>query len=330
MASIMAIIGGIIAGAIIQPFVQPVFDMIKNTVDGMTSYRLTIRKMDDPCLYHYLIEEFSEHIECNQVAPNNNNNEVTYTLGDGDYNITYSDSIYGSVTIYININDNVIKLSVWRGDTIISYMQQFGGDLSMLQRYTDNINKKYNSPDVSRTFYMMKENNWFPTFRRPLNITNINLSDDMRSIVADVDTFLTQEEEYLNKGYAYKKGYLLEGPTGCGKTKTIEYISAKHNRPIYLCNINSENFDDTLLINLLSTVPPKSLIVFEEFEKQIRNIDNDSKVTYAGILSSLDGPQRLNHGVIVLLTANDTSDIPNELKVPLLRPGRIDKHYIFE
>ena len=41
--------------------------------------------------------------------------------------------------------------------------------------------------------------------------------------------------------------------------------------------------------------------------------------------TAIDGPQRLSHGNIVIMTSNDTYKFTENFKDALLRKGRIDK-----
>jgi SpoVK/Ycf46/Vps4 family AAA+-type ATPase len=155
----------------------------------------------------------------------------------------------------------------------------------------------------------------------------------MQLFLNDVDNFFTSKEEkaYQQHSRPYKKGYLIEGAPGTGKTTVIEAVAMIHNMSIYMVNLNSAEMTDSVLINLIANVPPRSLIVFDEMDKQYEAIQKNQNIhlSTGGILNALDGPQRLSHGTIVVMIVNNLNKFDDDFRIPLLRPGRIDKVFQF-
>lgn len=237
-----------------------------------------------------------------------------YNIADGNYKITYQNT-----SINISINDTQIKLMV------------FWKDSDFLKEYMNKIYQEHCAPEKVITLYSSQEGKWdFPIFRRPRDVQKINVTEEMKDVLHDVDTFISQESDYENKGIPFRRGYLLEGKPGVGKTLIVEIIAMKHSMPIYIVNMNSKNMTDEVLVNLVSNVPPRSLIVFEELEKQLSTLkqNRNNMISYGGILSAIDGPQRLSHGSIVVMTVNSVDLLDDEFKEPLLREGRIDRHCV--
>lgn len=224
----------------------------------------------------------------------------------------------GRANINIEITDDNITLSsLWFR---IEELKQY-----MVENY-----QKYCSPELITTFYLSVDDTWgLPQLRRPRN--PINLTPDMVTALSDIENFILSENEYKNKGYPFRKGYMLTGPQGTGKSAISEIIASRHNMDIYLININAHNMDDAKLIRLMSSTRPNSIIMLDEFEKQLEALGANpaNLVTYSGILSSIDGPQRLAHNTIIILTSNSLENIDPIFKEKLLRPGRIDTLYEF-
>jgi chaperone BCS1 len=73
---------------------------------------------------------------------------------------------------------------------------------------------------------------------------------------------------------------------------------------------------------MFSEVRPNSILLFEDIDAYFKGrsqINTKSKITFSGLLNSLDGALQLN-GVLVILTTNHLEN----LDPALLRPGRID------
>ena len=128
-----------------------------------------------------------------------------------------------------------------------------------------------------------------------------------------------------------RKDTFIVGGVGTGKTTVIEKLAINHNMSIYMVNLNSDGMTDSVLINLLANVPLKSLILFDEFDKQYTAIKTNTKISLSdgGILSAIDGPQRLSHGTIVIMIVNDVNSLTTTFREQLIRPGRIDSTFNF-
>ncbi len=201
-----------------------------------------------------------------------------------------------------------------------------------LKSYSKFVYQKHCSPsELIMTFTSNKDKWSFPIMRRPTKFKEANCTDDMKVALNDIDKFKKNMKAYEEKGVPYRRGYLLHGVTGSGKTTIIELAARKHNMTLYSLNLNSNEMTDTILINLVSTVPPDAIIVLEEIDKQIEALQNNQNkyVTIGGILSAIDGPQRLSHGTIVIMTANKKDFVPDDQKEALFRAGRIDRQFEF-
>ncbi len=78
------------------------------------------------------------------------------------------------------------------------------------------------------TFYINKKislvNEWHlfghPRRKRPLNSVILD-QGIMENLINDVDNFLSGSNWYIDRGIPYRRGYLLYGPPGSGKTSAI-------------------------------------------------------------------------------------------------------------
>jgi len=58
-------------------------------------------------------------------------------------------------------------------------------------------------------------------------------------IIKDIQTFQESAEWYQNKGIPYRRGYLLHGPQGTGKTSFVQAIAGEMNLNLCILNIKS-------------------------------------------------------------------------------------------
>lgn len=205
--------------------------------------------------------------------------------------------------------------------------------MTRFKAYYDGIYQKYNTTSKVLIFFTSEGSKWtFPIFRRPRTYKKERLGDHIKALMANVDKFMRQEKQYELDGHPYRKGYFLYGKPGSGKSASVELIAMKYEMSVYLVNLNAEHMTDTVLINLISSIPMRSLIVFEEIDKQMKTLEanTNKKISLGSILSATDGPQRLSHGTMIIMTANNNQFFGEEESEAVFRKGRIDKTYRFD
>lgn len=144
-------------------------------------------------------------------------------------------------------------------------------------------------------------------------------------ILDDVKDFLNSGEWYHNRGIPYRRGYLLYGPPGGGKTSFIQAIAGELDYNICLLNLSEKHLTDDRLNHLMNNIPDRSILLLEDVDAAFNNREqsNDqgyvSGVTFSGLLNSLDGVASAEE-CITFMTTNH----PEKLDKALLRPGRID------
>ncbi|BCS83685.1 putative AAA- family ATPase [Cotonvirus japonicus] len=304
-------------------FSDKFYEIIKDFITNNFLGKLEINTKVNPKLTHAIMAELENILEKSKlVKVSDGNFGVRYELKYGTYMIDTKK--YGK--IIIKYNENLIVLYNFPKFTL--FPPCIKKQTHKLKAFVDDIYKKYCSPNVMRMCYTADKDSWsFPIIRRPSNFPKENLTTDMKHLLSDVDKFMSSEKIYTDRGINYRRGYLIHGESGCGKTGMISIIANKYNMDIYTLNINSQNMSDTMLINLVSNVKPNSILAIEEIDKQIETLqaNGNRHVSIGGILSALDGPQGLAHRVIVIMTSNCNDFLNPKYMEPLIRPGRIDK-----
>lgn len=172
-----------------------------------------------------------------------------------------------------------------------------------------------------------------PRKRRP--ITSVVLDDGLADhILADVQEFIDNPKWYSDRGIPYRRGYLLHGPPGCGKSSFITALAGEIEFAICVLNLSDRSLTDDRLNHLLSVAPQQSIILLEDIDaafvsredtvQQKSAYEGLNRVTFSGLLNCLDGVAS-TEARIVFMTTNYLS----RLDPALIRPGRVDmKEYV--
>ena len=186
----------------------------------------------------------------------------------------------------------------------------------------------YNNDNNGITLYNNDDYGSWNKFKnlKKRNINSVILKKEQKELILnDLDKFFLSKEWYDKKNVVFKRGYLLSGVPGTGKTSLIHAIASKYNLNVCMLNLQSSDMTNTILMELLSKTPEKSIVIVEDinsaFYTSTGNKDEKSGVTLSGFLNCLDGmgsPQE----VLFFITTNNKQ----ELDKALLRPGRFDYH----
>ncbi|KAG7898813.1 hypothetical protein KL907_005167 [Ogataea polymorpha] len=145
------------------------------------------------------------------------------------------------------------------------------------------------------------------------------------AIIKDVKEFLQSGKWYHDRGIPYRRGYLLYGPPGSGKTSFIQALAGELDYNIAILNISEPNLTDDRLAYLMNNIPERTILLLEDidaaFNKREQNREQGyvAGVTFSGLLNALDGVASADE-ILTFMTTNH----PQKLDPALLRPGRID------
>lgn len=143
----------------------------------------------------------------------------------------------------------------------------------------------------------------------------------MQEILIDAKEFLGGVDWYHNRGLPHRRGYLLLGPAGNGKSTIVQVLATELKLPIYLLSLSEPEFTDRGLAWALGRTPDKCLVVIEDFEKIVLK----DAITPSGLLNAIDGPLA-SEGRLLIITANNINSISDHF----LRPGRIDRQWLID
>lgn len=161
-----------------------------------------------------------------------------------------------------------------------------------------------------------------PRRRRPLH--SVVLDEGVAEhVLADIREFVEGTQWYIDRGIPYRRGYLLYGVPGCGKSSFVAALAGELGYDICVLNLSDAGLTDDRLAHALSTTPPQSLVLLEDVDAAFVRRDasdrRSSHVTFSGLLNALDGVAA-GEERILFMTTNHL-----ELLDPaLIRPGRVD------
>ncbi|KAL7750071.1 Complex III assembly protein translocase and chaperone [Sorochytrium milnesiophthora] len=170
-----------------------------------------------------------------------------------------------------------------------------------------------------------------PRKKRPLE--SVVLDRGVRErVLTDVQKFLVNWQWYNERGIPYRRGYLLYGPPGSGKSSFIQALAGELEYNICILNLSERGLTDDRLNHLLTVLPMRSIMLLEDVDAAFttrRQQSQDagyqhSMVTFSGLLNALDGVAAAEERIIFM-----TTNHLEKLDPALIRPGRVDvKAYI--
>ncbi|KAJ7509538.1 BCS1 N terminal-domain-containing protein [Mycena galericulata] len=204
-------------------------------------------------------------------------------------------------------------------------------------------------------------NNWSHVASRPKRKLNSIILDPGVSelLVEDAQDFLKSKAWYAARGIPFRRGYLLYGAPGSGKTSIISSIAGELGLNIYIVSLSRAGLDDSALSTLISDLPEKCIALMEDIDAAFTTglnreadqapanmnppadaqaqADTDrppppdaprepptGRLSLSGLLNALDGIAA-QEGRLLYATTNKYT----ALDPALCRPGRMDIHVEF-
>lgn len=162
-----------------------------------------------------------------------------------------------------------------------------------------------------------------------VNIKNIeepileeNLSKKLNS---DISLFFDNKQFYVDNNLSYKRGIILYGPPGCGKTSVIKKLLTEHSHTHrLLIDCGKYTVDGDFYEYLIKVFPKESkkIIVFEDVEA-ISSEGSRTSSRRSSFLNFIDGAKTIENTIFIA-----TTNYPDLVDPALInRPSRFDKVY---
>lgn len=162
-------------------------------------------------------------------------------------------------------------------------------------------------------------------------------NSQLESILSEVKNFWAESKKYLKYKLPHKRGILIHGLPGVGKTTSIMEICrymTSHNGVVVFCN-----YFDTVIREQLSKIreiePDRPLVIVLE---QLETILFSEENVNVELLEFIDGIHDINH-ILFIASTCDLNTIPDnvkkrpsrfDLKVEIKVPDDTDREYYFK
>ncbi|KAF9206760.1 hypothetical protein BGZ59_011502 [Podila verticillata] len=201
-----------------------------------------------------------------------------------------------------------------------------GRSRHLIQSLILEAQTKFIDRDKSRTviFAADQYGAWRRTKSRPKRpLDTIVMDPKLKNyIVKDAKEFFASESWYAERGLPFRRGLLLYGSPGTGKTSFIHALAGELGLNIYVVNLSSKSISDDTLSELVSDTPSRCLLLIEDVDAafvQRESKDAATGITFSGLLNSVDGVSA-QEGRMLCMTTNHL----DRLDEALIRPGRVD------
>jgi energy-coupling factor transporter ATP-binding protein EcfA2 len=152
-------------------------------------------------------------------------------------------------------------------------------------------------------------------------------SYEITDILLDIDNFWNRADNYKKYNYIHKRGILMYGEPGCGKSGIIQLISQQLiEKDGIVINVKDEEDVDkftSFIATFRKVEPNRPLVVLLE---DIDSLAGENRYQTARLLNILDGVKQIE-GVVYIATTN----YPEKLQERITnRPSRFDRRYKVE
>ena len=138
---------------------------------------------------------------------------------------------------------------------------------------------------------------------------------------ADLARFFGREAWYAERGVPWRRGVLLTGPPGTGKSSLIRALASELGKDLATLPVGQARLTDEDLRLAMLRAPQNAILVIEDVDAVFvgRDATHGEGVSFSGLLNAIDGIAA-QEGRALIMTTNH----PERLDPALIRPGRAD------
>ncbi|KAF4336437.1 mitochondrial chaperone BCS1 [Fusarium beomiforme] len=237
----------------------------------------------------------------------------------------------------------------------------FGRNPRIIKELLVDAREQYLKKDEKKTIIYrgsLGQNGGDPTWQRCMSrasrpISTVILNEKVKQdVIADVNDYLDPNTRrwYSNRGIPYRRGYLLHGPPGTGKSSLSLALAGFFRMRIYMVSLSSTMASEENLATLFAELPRRCVVLLEDIDtaglthtrEETKGDAADTAVpvtveptkpglppttapalpgrlSLSGLLNILDGVAS-QEGRVLIMTTNHLE----KLDKALIRPGRVD------
>jgi hypothetical protein len=262
-------------------------------------------------------------------------------IADGDIYVSMAKESMTALASFENIGENsgqndnmrsgqrILFRSTKSVPFIDEYVKRIIKECSSLE---SNLLTIYNI-DIEKSEKQTKVN-WKPIecVSNKTTANNIVSEDIQRDFYDDIKKFVDTEESYNRRGIAFRRGYMITGLPGSGKSTLWESIANEYRWPVFRMDMSVLS-DNSQVIGLLNSINDyistgqKHILLLEDLDRSCifdRWRRGNNNITDDSLLNMIES--RGAHGRIIIITGNDRSRMRDaEVGDAMFRSGRIDR-----
>lgn len=156
------------------------------------------------------------------------------------------------------------------------YISCFGRNPNVLKDLLLEAQKMYVDRDGDRTIIYRGNRNsdacfdWTRCMARPPRPLSTVVLDEAQktAFIADIKEYLHPYTRrwYSNRGIPYRRGYMLHGPPGTGKSSLCFAAAGAMHLKIYLVSLNSKTLTEDSLASLFQSLPRRCIVLLEDVD----------------------------------------------------------------
>ena len=170
---------------------------------------------------------------------------------------------------------------------------------SILKQLVLQAKKEYEAEAVHRIqiYFADSHGGWrWTDSRHKRPISSIVLNPGVKEmLLSDTKDFLKSEKWYADRGIPFRRGYLLHGVPGSGKSSLIHAIAGELMLDIYTLSLSSSWISDSTLTALMGRVPARCIVLLEDldaaFTRSTSRNEDSTGVPSSGSSNEHEGPQ---------------------------------------
>lgn len=161
--------------------------------------------------------------------------------------------------------------SRWTSDKSTLTVTIFSRDRSILDAMILEAREKWISAGSDKIDIYASEkygDDWSHVASRPKRpLTSIVLDDGIKELILDdARDFMKSKKWYADRGIPFRRGYLLYGAPGSGKTSIIHSLAGELGLDIYIISLSKMGLDDASLNSLISSLPEQCVAIMEDID----------------------------------------------------------------